>query len=191
MAANDYYSSFPPDNHAASRPPPPQHTASAQSLQSISPVTSPFDDTNRYDNRHDYSSTAHLTHTQTGPSLSYTDTSYHSPDPYGNHAHPYNQHYDTPPAPAQHDPFADQNAIPLQQQGKMGSGQVATGVYQMDPEGRPREKRRKKKKGWFSGRVTWVVYILTAVQVGVFVGEIIKNGTCKSVRRALGDDAAY
>lgn len=172
MAANDYYSSFPTDNHAASRPPPPHHTASAQSLQSISPAASPFDDTNRYDNHHDYSSTAHLTHTHTGPS-------YHSPDPYNNHAHPYNQNYDSPPAPPQHDPFADQNAIPLQQQGKMGSAHAATGVYQMDPEGRPREKRKKKKKGWFSGRVTWVVYILTAVQVGVFVGEIIKNGTCR------------
>ena len=36
--------------------------------------------------------------------------------------------------------------------------------------------RKKKKKGWFSGRVTWVVYILTTVQIGVFVGELIKNG---------------
>lgn len=173
MAANDYYSSFPGGNNPASRPPPPQHTASAQSLQSISPVTSPFDDASRYDNHHpDYSSTAHLAHTQTGLSSAYSDTAYHGND----QSHPYNNRYDSPPAAAQHDPFADQNAIPLQQQGKMGTHPAATGVYQMDPEGRPREKRRKKKKGWLSGRVTWVVYILTTIQLGVFIGEIIKNG---------------
>ena len=42
--------------------------------------------------------------------------------------------------------------------------------------GYPKRRKSKKKKGWFSGRVTWVVYLLTAVQVGVFVGELIKNG---------------
>ncbi|KAF1967895.1 rhomboid-domain-containing protein [Bimuria novae-zelandiae CBS 107.79] len=177
MAANDYYSSFTPGGSTpASRPQPPPHTTSAQSLQSISPVSSPFDDGNRYDSNHDYSSTAHLAHTQTGASSAYSDTAYHGADPYTNQAHPYNQRYDAP-APTHADPFADQNAIPLQQQqGKMGSSHVATGVYQMDPEGRPREKRKKKKKGWFSGKITWVVYILTAVQIGVFVGELIRNG---------------
>jgi membrane associated rhomboid family serine protease len=34
----------------------------------------------------------------------------------------------------------------------------------------------RKKKGWLSGRVTWVCYILTVVQVAVFVGELIRNG---------------
>ncbi|KAF2452085.1 rhomboid-domain-containing protein [Karstenula rhodostoma CBS 690.94] len=171
MAANDYYSG---GNNPASRPQPPQHTTSAQSLQSISPVTSPFDDANHYDNNphYNYSSTAHLTHTQTGTSSVYNDTAYHGND----QSHPYHNRYDPPPAAAQHDPFADQNAIPLQQQGKMGTYPASAGVYQMDPEGRPREKRKKKKKGWFSGRVTWVVYILTTVQIGVFIGEIIKNG---------------
>jgi membrane associated rhomboid family serine protease len=53
--------------------------------------------------------------------------------------------------------------------------------YNGDPEYygmgvEPKRRKSKKKKGWFSGRVTWVVYILTAVQVGVFVGELIKNG---------------
>lgn len=174
MAANDYYSSYPNDSH---RPHPPQHTPSAQS---ISPVTSPFQDANRYDTdpHHDYSSTAHLAHTQTGASSAYSDTAYHANA--NAPSNPYNNHYDAPPA-AQHDPFADQNAIPLQNHGKTGTHATAAGVYQMDPEGRPREKRRKKKKkGWFSGRVTWVVYILTTVQIGVFIGELIKNGTPKN-----------
>jgi hypothetical protein len=34
------------------------------------------------------------------------------------------------------------------------------------------------KKGWFSGKVSWVVYIITTVQIGVFLGEIVKN--CRS-----------
>ena len=178
MASNDYYNSFAPGDSPASRPPPPQHTPSAQSLQSLSPVTSPFDD--RYENDHNHSSTAHLTHSQTGASSTYSDTAYHGADPYSNQAHPYNQRYDSPPAATHQDPFADQNAIPLQQQGKMHPSHGAAGVYQMDPEGRPGRRprdKKKKKKGWFSGRVTWVVYILTAVQIGVFVGELIRNGT--------------
>ena len=75
------------------------------------------------------------------------------------------------------DVFSDQNAIPLQNQSKMGGASQTQ--YNADPErlGQGAEKRRQqKKKGWFSGRVSWVVYILTIVQVGVFVGELIKNG---------------
>jgi hypothetical protein len=84
----------------------------------------------------------------------------------------------------QQDPFTDHNAIPLHSQPKMDHG--AGGMkddgsparYNADPEAlsRPKRKRSKKKKGWFSGRITWVVYILTTVQIGVFVGELIKNG---------------
>ena len=85
---------------------------------------------------------------------------------------PYDNRYDPPHNPP--DPFADQNAIPLQNQGKMGESHNAAS-FSADPEARYRGE--PKKKGWFSGRVTWVVYILTVVQVGVFVGEIIKNGT--------------
>ena len=141
------------------------------STTSISPVSSPFDDSARYD----YSSTAHLTHTQTGTSSTY-DTSYHGASTT-DAPHPYNSRYDSPPAAGQGDPFADQNAIPLQQHNKMGEAHGATaGVYSMDPEERyPREKRRKKK-GWLNSKHTWVVYFLTAVQIGVFIGELVKNG---------------
>ena len=47
----------------------------------------------------------------------------------------------------------------------------------MDPENRMYGgHEKKKKKGFFKGKVTWVVYILTTVQVGVFIGELINNG---------------
>ena len=47
----------------------------------------------------------------------------------------------------------------------------------------PRKARRRRMQqdarnndGWFSGRITWVVYVLTVVQLAVFVAEIVKNG---------------
>jgi hypothetical protein len=33
------------------------------------------------------------------------------------------------------------------------------------------------KKGWLSGKVPWVVYVVSAVQIAVFIAEIVKN--CK------------
>ncbi|KAF2470106.1 rhomboid family membrane protein-like protein [Lindgomyces ingoldianus] len=167
MAANDYYNtSFSPSSHQ----PPHKHTddplppvPTNHSTQSISPINSPFDDNNRYD----YPPT-HSQSTLGG----YNDTSYHGASDRPPHRYDSPSHNTT-------DPFADQNAIPLQSQGKMDGSPTR---YNADPEGimypqdyRGHEKSRKKKKGWFSGRVTWVVYILTTVQIAVFVGEIIKN----------------
>lgn len=81
---------------------------------------------------------------------------------------------------SQQDPFTDHNAIPLHAQPKSDGHKDADSPtrYHADPEAFPRPTRTRstKKKGWFSGRVTWVVYILTTVQIGVFVGELIKNG---------------
>jgi len=43
---------------------------------------------------------------------------------------------------------------------------------------RPREPERKKGiRGFFSGKVPWVVYIFTLIQVTVFIVEIVKNCT--------------
>lgn len=33
----------------------------------------------------------------------------------------------------------------------------------------------KTKKGWFSGKIPWVVYTVSTVQIAIFIGEIIKN----------------
>jgi hypothetical protein len=91
----------------------------------------------------------------------------------------------------QQDPFTDHNAIPLHVQLKTDTNKLDNGSptrYNADPEAYPRPSRKrskKKKKGWFSGRVTWVVYILTTVQIGVFVGELIKNGTSRFRTRSI------
>jgi hypothetical protein len=41
---------------------------------------------------------------------------------------------------------------------------------------RRRRRREPEKKGWFSGRITWVVYILSVIQASVFIAELVKNG---------------
>jgi hypothetical protein len=46
----------------------------------------------------------------------------------------------------------------------------------MDPDlsGRPTRKTRKPK--FFNKKIAWVTYLLTIVDVGVFVGELIRSG---------------
>ena len=39
----------------------------------------------------------------------------------------------------------------------------------------PTSMDRKKKKGFFSGKIPWVVFTLSLIQISVFIAEIIKN----------------
>lgn len=167
MASNDYYSSYtnnsqPPHRNDAPLPPAP----GTHSTQSVSPITSPFD--GPFDSRYDYSSSSHQNSAGQPAPTGYDDTGYYgaSSQRQGHERYSSTDHNG--------DPFRDHNAIPLQAHGKMDGSPTR---YQADPEGRMyAQGHEKKKKGWFSGRVTWVVYILTAVQIGVFVGELIKQG---------------
>lgn len=160
MAANDYYNTAPKPFSRTDDPLPP--VPGNHSTPSISPVTSPFDD-----RQYQYPPGQ-----QSNPG--FNDTSYHGASDM-NAPH----RYDSPSHST--DPFADRNAIPLQShQGKMDGSPVR---YVADPEGRQYDHGgdfgvhpKKKKKGWLSGRVTWIVYLMTTIQVGVFVGELIKNG---------------
>jgi hypothetical protein len=170
MAANDYYNtSYAPQPGRTNDALPPLPGNQSHGNPSQNSV-SPFDDHTYYNTPNSsgalggYPSHNNLSHTNTGYS-------------------------------GQQDPFTDSNAIPLHAQPKMHSSDQAKyddgspTRYNADPEGfaeRPRRKRsskKKKKEGWFSGRITWVVYILTTVQVGVFVGELIKNGTSTTLRK--------
>ena len=174
MASNDYYNTSYGQSHSMNDAPLPP-VPSDHTQHSVSPVSSPYDD--RTDRP--YPTTTHSSGALGGYPIdtSYSNTSYQPPTQYSSTAHVNDPHARQP------DPFADQNAIPLQnhQQPKMdGSSQTR---YDGDPEyygmgvQPARRKSKKKKGGWFSGRITWVVYILTTVQIGVFVGELIKNGT--------------
>ncbi|KAF2462075.1 hypothetical protein BDY21DRAFT_277050 [Lineolata rhizophorae] len=184
-------SSTPPYDNG---PPANNTTTSNSHAVAISPISSPFDDG------------AYPAYPPpTGgngaplPAQHAPDTAYHgaspvtaSPGPGGAYGYGYGYGYGQEGkaggAGAPTDPFADANAIPLRPQaggagaagGKDdGFGQPGTypyGVEETAGEDGGRKARRKEKKGWFSGRVTWVVWILTAVQVGVFIGELAKNG---------------
>lgn len=151
MAANDYY-------HAQSSHPPaypsPYYDYSSRNdapLPNLSSPTSPFDDR------------AHPYHHEL-PSHSYSGASGRIHD----HA----------------DPFEDHNAIPLNgRKAKDNSTNIVSPIEpadQDDPFVRDadprRKKRRKSKDGWFRGKITWVVYVLSAVQLIVFIAEIARNG---------------
>lgn len=80
------------------------------------------------------------------------------------------------------DPFEDPNAVPLSRKKHDSTATVSPilpheqedpFVRDVDPS---RQRRRRQKDGWFTGRITWVVYFLTVVQLIVFLAEIIKNG---------------
>ena len=40
----------------------------------------------------------------------------------------------------------------------------------------PESRQRRKLGGMFSGKIPWVVYILTLIQLSVFIAELAKNG---------------
>ncbi|KAK4554358.1 hypothetical protein LTR86_008566 [Recurvomyces mirabilis] len=113
---------------------------------------------------------------------------------YGNHsAYPYSHQtpsqsysgasgrlHDEP------DPFEDQNAIPLKQNRKHESHTTISPIlpqqetedsFVRDVDPRKRRKRRSgPRDGWFSGRIPWVVYTLSVVELIVFIAELVKMG---------------
>ena len=109
--------------------------------------------------------------------------SYHSDDPLHHRLSPPPSQYPRPESTYTDD-------IPLKSQGRIHTDQAEwpatqNTAYPPSPESQnpnpallpdPRKKRsRRKKKGFFSGKVPWAVYFFTLVQVTVFIVEIIKN----------------
>jgi hypothetical protein len=57
----------------------------------------------------------------------------------------------------------------------------------LSPEVQARGRgRRPWRQGFFKGKIPWVTYLLTLVDVGVFVGELISSGTCGILRIPTG-----
>lgn len=79
--------------------------------------------------------------------------------------------------------------IPLQDHpGK--DGDMTDHIYDASGAAQDGSGRKKKKRvrvgelgmlGSDKKRIPWVCYVLTAVQVGVFIGEIVRNGKCSGV----------
>ncbi len=89
--------------------------------------------------------------------------------------------------PSFSDPYHDSDSIPLSQrkhdstqtiQPILSRDQDDPFVRDIDPTKRKKGRRREPppKEGWFRGKITWVVFVLTAIQLVVFLAEIIKNG---------------
>ncbi|KAI9827343.1 MAG: hypothetical protein M1819_006985 [Sarea resinae] len=68
------------------------------------------------------------------------------------------------------DPYADN--IPLRQ---TQSPDTRLPPLPIDPDGPKTSRGRNRRGGFFSGKITWVCYVLTVVQIAVFIGEIVKN----------------
>lgn len=157
MAANDYYTSYnsQPTNHASAYHDYDYPDRNAAPLPPL-PSQSPFDDGA-------YTSRPYMHQT---PAQSYPGAS--------------GRLHDDP------DPFDDGNAIPLNgRKPKHDSTHTVSPILpheQDDPFVRDAVSRRKRrrrddtKEGWFKGKITWVVFVLTFVQLVVFIAEIIKNG---------------
>lgn len=111
----------------------------------------------------------------------------YSSSPYSSTAHlvqPYSPSYAASPG-RNDDPYEDDNSIPLSGRKKHESTtSVSPILYQQeqdDPFVRDADPRRKRsmgrrKDGWFTGQITWVVYTMTVIQLAVFLAELVKNG---------------
>lgn len=153
MAANDYYQNPPYARPAL-------HTY--PSSITTQPMTKPY---------HDYANDSQSELQATSP---FDDRTY----PYSHPTAPQRTRSDDA------DPFQDENAIPMRGRRKMADS--TTSVAPMLPHemedpfvrdvDQQKQRRNKKETSWLRGRITWVVYILTAVQLIVFIVEIVKNG---------------
>jgi len=166
MAANDYYdTSSEPSRKRVDAPLPPvpypysSYTSNPQQHQASS-ISSPYEDSSYRPHGR-----------QNSPSLT------------SNHAH-----YNSGDGGHELEPGSYSDNIPLRPQLRKSSSDLLNSHYRpSDAEGArpppgPRKKsrtgatRRKAKKGLWSGRIPFVVYFLTLVQVIVFIAELVKSG---------------
>jgi hypothetical protein len=124
------------------------------------------------------------------PPLPYNTSPSPSPlvDPYGQPSAAPSSRYDT-------DPYDDRSAIPLDERGnKHGSMHSIAPILPPqhpddDPfvrDAKPGKKRRRRSDergdrvdeddGWFKGKITWVCFFMSVVQLAVFLAELIKYG---------------
>lgn len=172
MAANDYYN---PDRlrRPAEAPLPPlpspysAYNTNQKSNSSVSPTASAVDDP--------YLPQPHRSQQSFGYDNAYYGASVRDNDPT---------------------PYSDD--IPLRPHPKQTSSETYGGNNEVryNPEGTypPSDpaivnRARRPKQTWrerlFSGKVPWVVYGFTVIQIAVFIGELAKNGILNVVLQSL------
>ena len=163
MAANEYYNPSPQPSQRRSDAP-------------LPPLPNPY--SSYGSNQYSASSAA---------STRYEDTTYRPHDRHSSQSLSFGSPYDGAGTGGRdHDqsPYSDQ--IPLRPQNTQ-PGPMSPDPdhqyynpqavdYSNDPAIAPRSPRRKKKKqGWFSGKITWAVYFFTLVDIVVFIAEIARS----------------
>lgn len=159
MAANEYYNPSPSQGNQRRSDAPPPHlpldpyaTYSSHSMQPSPPhVSSSYEDT---------SYRPYADRTQQS-----TPSAYYASGGGGRETEP--------------NPYSDD--IPLRQHPSKGCSEILHDPLPHDPAivDRPSQNaaRRRRKQGFFGrGKIPWVVYILTLIQVCVFIAELVKNG---------------
>lgn len=174
MAANEYYShsssqpqpQFQPQPYLSysqgrASPAPPSYTSHARPTEAspVSPFEAPFDD-------HVYSHRPQDSQYSLGH-----DSTFYSQGGGGR------------PQPGSVNSFRDD--IPLRDHPKNGGGSETDHVYDAGDARMPptlgdsgKSPSSRLGLGFFKkdGRIPWVVYIFTTIQVAVFIAEIVKNG---------------
>lgn len=190
MAAADYYGQYNPYDQLGRNdtirredaPLPPIPTTSPRPPKphvdtQVSPIQSPFDD----DHYPSYPK----------PSQPFAaDTSYHntpSPSSQKPYSDPFADKHSQKPYS---DPFADPHAIPMKSQ-KPGlydiNGDPVQGMHdaenqfkRQDSDPRRRGRRREPRGPWWKQKIAWFVWLITTIQIIIFVVEIIRNGQSRS-----------
>ncbi|KAL8868163.1 MAG: hypothetical protein Q9174_005168, partial [Haloplaca sp. 1 TL-2023] len=164
MAADDYYNPYNPHKPQrrsdAPLPPVPDYQLPPRldhGRPSPSPFTTPFDD----------------------PSYRpYGQQSQHSlgseyPPAGGVGARPYDASPYSENIPLRDHP-SKQSQEPLSYDAQRQENEAAY-ASRMEAQQKSGHGRRKKSKGFFSGKVPWVVYFFTVIQIVVFIAEIARN----------------
>ena len=159
MAANEYYNPAASRlGHRNSNPPSPIHSPDSYSVYS----------------QHTQPST------QYEPSTLHEDSHYR---PYADHSQQSipSSYYASGGGGRENDTSAYADDIPLRQHpSKHDSAAPLQDHLPDDPAiiDRPSQNaaRKRRKKGFFGGKIPWVVYTFTLIQVAVFIAELAKNG---------------
>ncbi|THV92243.1 rhomboid-domain-containing protein [Aureobasidium pullulans] len=137
----------------------------------------------------DYYNTSTTNNNHPGYNSYTTHASPFDDNQYPSYSSSYNNLSHQPTPSDGRDPFQDDNAVPMHNYHAKHSSQSSTApvitpeyndpfVRDAKPRTRSRPRNTPAPKGWrryFTGRVTWVCYFLTLVQIIVFIVEIAKN----------------
>jgi hypothetical protein len=171
MAANEYYttSATSSNNHIAH-----------QYIEPPSPATSARPPTSVYTN-HQPSRGSYIqsSYSASGSIDGRYDNTHHSRDSYysgisGGTLHDERQYADNIPLKSPH-------ARPYSQEPLVDQNTQYSPPSPQSPQPAKASSSRRKKQGWFRGKITWVVFAATLVQFGVFIAEIVVNGELHAV----------